>query len=101
MARKPRKVHVEYLKAEIREKFGPLSHVSKAMGMSDNAVSNILSSPAYSIPGERKLAKLMGWDVREVWPDRYHDDGTPVPRVADRQPTCVIPADLRQNGVAA
>lgn len=101
MARKPCGMHVEDIKSEIRKRFGSLSGVSKQIGLARNGISNILSQPGYSITGEQKVAKLLGREPYEIWPDRYHADGTPVSRVVDRQPTSTVPADLRQNGVAA
>lgn len=101
MARKPCGMHVEDIKSEIRKRFGSLSGVSEQIGMARNGISNILSQPGYSISGEQKVAKLLSREPYEIWPDRYHADGTPVSRVVDRQPTSSVPADLRQNGVAA
>lgn len=101
MARKPCGMPVKDIKSEIRKRFGSLSGVSDQIGMARNGISNILSQPGYSISGEQKVAKLLGREPYEIWPDRYHADGTPVSRVVDRQPTNSVPADLPQNGVAA
>lgn len=101
MARKPCGMHPEDIKAEIRKRYGSLSSVSEQIGMGKNAISNIISRPDYSIAGEKKVAELLELDPYEVWPDRYHADGTPVSRVADRTPTRKVPADLRAKGAAA
>lgn len=85
MAHKPSGMHVEDIKSEIRKRFGTLASVSEQLGMARNGITNIISQPGYSISGERKVAKLLGRKPYEIWPDRYHADGTPVSRVVDRQ----------------
>lgn len=75
MARKPCGMPVKDIKSEIRKRFGSLSGVSDQIGMARNGISNILSQPGYSISGEQKVAKLLGREPYEIWPDRYHADG--------------------------
>lgn len=101
MARKPVGMHIEDIKAELRKQFGSLVAVSRYFGLNSNAVSTVLSQPGHSIPTERKIAKLLGRDPYEVWPDRYHADGTPVSFRVDRIPSRSADVDLRRNGVAA
>ncbi|WP_231100607.1 helix-turn-helix domain-containing protein [Gluconobacter potus] len=102
MAHKTCGMHIEDIKAELRKKYGPLTSISRDLGLSKNAVSATISQPGYSVLNERRIAKLLGRTVFEVWgKDRFHEDGTPVSQVADRTPTSRVPADLRRNGVAA
>lgn len=101
MARKPVGMHIEDIKADLRKQFGTLVAVSRHFGLNPNAVSVVLSQPGHSIPTERKIADLLGRQPYEVWPDRYHADGSPVSLRVDRTPTRSDAVDLRRNGAAA
>lgn len=101
MARKPLGMHVEDIKASLRKKWGSLSALSRHLGRNSNAVTQVLATPGYSVPLEREIAKQIGREPYDVWPDRYHVDGTPVSFRADRTPTALPCAAHRQNEVAA
>ena len=102
MAQKHHGMHVERIKAELREKFGPLNRISVTLGLNPNAISAALSHPGRSVKVERLIATLLKKTPYEVFGDeRFHSDNTPVSRTANRKPTCRIPDGLRQNGVAA
>ena len=101
MAHEPRGMHPEDIKSQLRKRYGTLQGIALQMGLSRNAISNTISRPGISVPVEEAIAKMLGKTPYEVWPDRYHADGTPVSRVVARTPTRPIPADLRRNGAAA
>ncbi|KAB8125249.1 transcriptional regulator [Komagataeibacter medellinensis] len=101
MAQKPCGMHVEDIKAALRQQYGSLVSISQQLGLNPNAISATLSRPGYSVKTERRIAQLLGMKPHELFPDRFHVDGSPISYVVDRKPTRRIPASLRQNGVAA
>ena len=101
MARKPSGMHVEDIKASLRKKWGSLSMLSRHLGRNRNAITQTLAAPGYSVPLEREIAEQLGCAPHEVWPDRFHSDGTPVSLRADRTPTALPCGAHRQNEVAA
>ncbi|CAI9120470.1 helix-turn-helix domain-containing protein [Brytella acorum] len=101
MARKPQGMHPEEIKARICIKWGTLTAFAKRIGRTDNAVSNTIRQPGYSVPIEREIAKDMNMLPHDVWPDRFLYDGTAVSFRSGRFPIADAPADQRRNGVAA
>ncbi|WP_240161353.1 helix-turn-helix domain-containing protein [Gluconacetobacter azotocaptans] len=94
-------MHVEDIKAELRKRFGSLVRLSRSLGKNPNMVTCVLSTPGHSVPVEREIAKLLNREPHEVWPDRYHPDGTPISNRVDRTPSQALPVLHRANGVAA
>ena len=101
MARKPSGLHVEDVKASLRKKWGSLSVLSRHLGRNRNAITQTLANPGYSVPLERAIAEQLGREPHEVWPDRFHADGTPFSFRVDRTPTAMPCSTHRQNEVAA
>ncbi|MBL7232088.1 helix-turn-helix domain-containing protein [Komagataeibacter oboediens] len=101
MAQKPQGLHPEDIKSRIRKKFGTLSALGVHLKRSPNTISNAIYQPGYSVPLERQIADAIGMEPYEVFPDRFHNDGSPVRVRADRTPTCPLPDAHRQNGAAA
>lgn len=101
MARKPVGMHVEDIRAALRKKFGTMAALSRHLGRHPNTVSTVISQPGHSITMEREIAKELGRDPYEIWPDRYHPDGTPLSTRAARIATAHLGADQRANEVAA
>ncbi|GBQ25032.1 putative transcriptional regulator [Gluconacetobacter sacchari DSM 12717] len=101
MAQKPRGLHPEEIKARLRILYGSLAAFSVLIGRGVAAVSKVIATPGYSVPIEREIAKALGMKPEEVWPDRYHEDGTPVSFTVDRTPTALPRADQRAKAVAA
>ncbi|MFT9091542.1 MAG: helix-turn-helix domain-containing protein [Gluconacetobacter sp.] len=101
MARKPIGMHVEDIKAALRKKFGTLAALSRHLGVHPNTVSITINQPGHSVPMERKICDILGHDPHEVWPDRFHPDGSPVRTRVDRTPTALRGEEHRANGVAA
>ncbi|GAJ30218.1 helix-turn-helix domain-containing protein [Acidomonas methanolica] len=105
MAQKPREMHpgmhVEDIRAVLRKKWGTLRALSIHLGRNPNAVTQTLSTPGYSVPVELAIAEELGMSPHEVWPARFHPDGTPVSLRVDRTPTAAIAVDHRRKEVAA
>lgn len=101
MAQKPRGMHAEDIKAEIRKRYGSLAKFSTMIGRDSRAVSKTIGTVGYSVPIEREIARVLGREPQNIWPGRYHHDGSPVSMTVIRTPTA-LPCDAhRQNGVAA
>lgn len=101
MARNPTGMHPEDIRAEIKKKFGSLAAMSRHFKRHSNAIANTICQPGYSVPLEAEIAKVIERDVRDIWPARYHPDGSPR-RVRDvRTPTRCTASNLRANGAAA
>ncbi|WP_082267091.1 helix-turn-helix domain-containing protein [Komagataeibacter europaeus] len=101
MARKPCGMRPEDIKAELRKRYGSLAHISRQLGLNPNAISAPICRPGNSVRTERHIAELLGMKPHEIFPDRFHTDGSPILSMIDRKPTCRIPASLRQIGAAA
>lgn len=80
MARKPIVWHPENIKAELRKQFGSLCHLSESWGLHRTAISNTLHRPMDSKQTEKRIAKALGVPLHVLWPDRWSEEGTPLPR---------------------
>jgi len=94
-------MHAEDIKAAIRKKWGTLSALSRHLGKHKNIVAQTISTPGYSVPTERYIARELNRLPHDVWPDRFHYDGSPISVRAERIVSADGTADLRRNGVAA
>lgn len=87
MARKPKGWHRERIKAALRMKFGPITHLSASWGYHRPAITNCLADARYSRPLEKRISIALGVPPCVLWPDRWHETGEPVP-MADRPCRC-------------
>ncbi|NIX75421.1 helix-turn-helix domain-containing protein [Microvirga terricola] len=67
--------HREKVKYEVRTKGLSLSDLARQFGYTDSAVRKALGRPWPAV--ERIIADFIGQEPRNIWPSRYHDDGTP------------------------
>jgi Ner family transcriptional regulator len=72
--------HHEYVKAELRKRFGSLTAISKQLGVSRQSLSGALIDPLASTRLERRIAAALEVEPHKIWPTRWRQDGTPVPR---------------------
>ena len=93
MARESKGWHAEDIKAELRKRLGPITSLSGSWGWSRTAISKVLRRPDYSPPLERRIAEALGVEPHEIWPDRWHPDGTPKKRVLG-----IVPAGNSPGG---
>lgn len=101
MAQKPMGMHLEDIKAALRKMYGSLAAFSVLIGRDSRAVSKTISTHGYSVPIEREIAKALKRKPQDIWPQRYHHDGSPVSLTAARIPTALRGSAHRQNEVAA
>jgi len=94
-------MHAEDIKAALRKKWGTLSAFSRHIGKNPNAATQTIATPGYSVPTELAIAKELNKLPHDIWPDRFHYDGSPVSFRAERIINPERIADLRRNGVAA
>lgn len=78
-----------------------MAALGRHFGVSKTAVPNTINQPGYSAKMERRLAEVVGRPAHEIWPSRYHHDGTPVSFRTKRTVAARQNADLRKNGEAA
>lgn len=80
MARCPRGWHPEDIKAALRKRFGPITHLSTSWGYNRTAIGASIKRPHFSISLERKIAEALDQPPHVLWPDRWSPDGAPLPR---------------------
>ncbi len=84
MAQAPQKLHPEFIKAELRARFGSISEVAARLGLSLQTVSGAIREPGRSSVVERRVAELLEVSPKDLWPDRWVDDRTPRRRLAPK-----------------
>jgi len=67
--------HPEAVKAAIRMRGETLAGLSRKNGYSDHYIGNTLIRPL--LQGERIIAKVLGLQPHQIWPDRYDAKGRP------------------------
>lgn len=77
--------------AEIRRQYGSLKALAEAVGETKGRLSLSLLKPYPKV--DRSVAKAIDVPLNELWPDRYHPDGTR--KLAPRSRTSRRPASSR------
>lgn len=77
MAQADRNLHPEFIKAELRARFGSLSEVARMLGLSLKTVSGAIREPGRSSVVERRVAELLEAKPEDLWPDRWFANGQP------------------------
>lgn len=90
MARLPKGMDREDIKAAIRKSGWTLERLSSHWGYCSNAISVTLSRPWPAV--EERIARFIGKQPRQIWPDRYHQDGTPKGRRTGNYRISAVPA---------
>lgn len=73
MARTPKGMDREDIKAEIRKRGQTLSSLSTTLGYCDNAVSVALRMPWPEL--DVQIAKFLGKELHQIWPSHYDRAG--------------------------
>ncbi|MXV43938.1 transcriptional regulator [Saccharibacter sp. 17.LH.SD] len=100
MAQKRTGMHPEDIRAILRKRYGSMAALGRLWGVSRTAIPNTINQPGYSVPMEGRLAHELGSPAHEIWPDRYHRDGTPVSFRTDRAIAARQSVNLRKSGGA-
>lgn len=74
-------MHPEQVKAAVRMTGITLTELAERNGYSESAVRRTLRHPWPSV--EAIIARQIGKRPQEVWPSRYHPDGSPRSRVSN------------------
>lgn len=101
MTQKQQSMHAEEIKAALKIRFGSLSAFAASIGRSESAISNAINRPGYSVPIEAIIAKLLCRKPHEIWPMRYHEDGSPLSYSVSALSMSRQRSGQRANGVAA
>lgn len=72
--------HPEDIKAELRKRYGTIRKVAASWGLTQPTVSNVLVDAGRSMRVERMISETLEVPLHELWPERWHSDGTPKPR---------------------
>lgn len=73
-------MHPEDVRAAIRKTGVTLTSLAESAGYSESAVRRTLRVPWPAI--ERIIAKQIGCQPNDIWPSRYHPDGSPRSRAS-------------------
>lgn len=87
--------HPEDVKAALRKVGQTLSGLSQSNGYSTSTVGCVLRRPAAGV--QAVIAAVLKMKPQDIWPSRYHADGTPRRRGQYSRPHA---AAQRQNGKA-
>ena len=91
--------HPADIVAALHKRGYTLRDIARAEGLNDSSTLSKAMVTSYPA-GERRLAKYAGVPVQEMFPTRYHQDGTKVPRGirGDRMRAKSTHSDCQRNG---
>lgn len=87
MTQQPPGWHREDIKAALVKRHGRICHLAVSWGYHPTAISNALRGIRRHISLERRIATALGVLPQVLWPDRWGQDGAPVPRSTDDKPS--------------
>jgi Ner family transcriptional regulator len=96
----PKGWHRERIKAALRERFGPLEHLSRSWGYCPSAIAAALCPGTRLRSVERRIAEALGETPHTLWPDRWTPEGEPV-TAARKKLSPAEPGMHRPNAKAA
>lgn len=96
----PQGWHRERIKAALRERLGPLEHLSRTWGYHPSTISAALRPGTRLRAVERRIAEALGEAPHTLWPDRWTPEGEPL-SAAKTKPSPVEPGLHRPNAKAA
>lgn len=65
----------EWIKYQLRSRGSSLAQLARELGVSDSPVKNTKRVPYPRM--ERAIAKALGLNPIDIWPERWNADGTP------------------------
>ena len=68
----------DWIKYQLTIRDTSLAKIAKNNSVSRQVLSSALYSPAPR--WERQIAEVIGLEVTEIWPERYDEDGLPLPK---------------------
>ena len=80
MARYPKGMHAEAIKAALRVEHGTMRALASTWGKHPSVISKVIKDPRYSIPTEKLIAKALKKKPHAIWPDRWNEKGESLPR---------------------
>lgn len=99
---KPKGWHTEDVKAELRKRFGSVTHLSIRWGYSRGAISAALrGGTRRSSKIEQRIADALGLPPHTLWPDRWSPAGSPLLLPRGPKPSPAARAPHRQIEEAA
>ena len=90
-------MHPAFITATIKERFGTQAQLARRLSVTPSAISQFLRRPASRSPLGGQIAKALGVSLHALWPDRWSEDGQPLPRL--RQAESATPAGTRSSKI--
>jgi Ner family transcriptional regulator len=97
MARHPKGMHAEDIKAALRRRHGTLRALASTWGKHPSNISRTLTNPRYSIPTEKLIAAALNMKPHQIWPDRWHENGDSPSRSSKTHGNEIIPLITSQK----
>ncbi len=93
--------HPEQIKAELRRRFGPITHLSVTWGHNPTAITQVLRRRDYSKVLEQQISEALGISLHELWPSRWTEGGVALSRHHEFEPIETSRVRTSQNARAA
>lgn len=87
MTQQPQGWHREDIKAALVKRYGRMTALSTSWGYHQTAIGNALRGIRRHIVLERRIATALGVLPQFLWPDRWGQDGAPLPRSTGDKPS--------------
>jgi Ner family transcriptional regulator len=87
MAQLPQGWHRETIKAALVMRYGSIVHLSESWGYHRSSITNVLRDARHNMTLERRIATTLGVLPQVLWPDRWGQDGAPLPRSTEAKPS--------------
>lgn len=102
MAQNTRKgMHREEIMAALRIKYGPITLLSESWGLNRGAINDTLREGGASKRVEQLIAAALEMRVQDIWPERWDENGVPLPRSSGNKTNRPVPGNSSQNRRAA
>jgi Ner family transcriptional regulator len=101
MARHPKGMHAEDIKAALRRRHGTLRALAKTWGKHPTSISQVFMNPRYSIPTEKLIAQALDKPLHAIWPDRWNEEGESLDRSGLKHGNEIVSTNTSQKRRAA
>jgi Ner family transcriptional regulator len=87
MTQQPQGWHREDIKAALVKRCGRMTLLSVTWGYDRSAITNALRGVRRHEALEKRIATALGVSPHALWPDRWAQDGAPLPRSTGAKPS--------------
>ncbi|SEE37506.1 Ner family transcriptional regulator [Pseudomonas costantinii] len=86
----------EWIKFQLRVRGTNLAELARDQGLSDSAVRNAKKRPYPSV--EREIAKALGLQPAQLWPERWNSNGSPIRQRPNRAESNTVSPKHTEKG---